>query len=118
MEGTKMGRTGLTALEMLTISSNSSDSCLCLPEVSTMMTSNRSVTKQCMRYQVECSMSVEPQTGSPFRNFSTPRAAMATGSVSVYDPKNGILALVAFLFSHRISHLSSSQHTVEDRRTA
>jgi hypothetical protein len=34
--------TGLTALEMLTISSKSSDSCLCLPEVSTMMTSNRS----------------------------------------------------------------------------
>lgn len=42
LRGERRGLTGFTALLMFTISSNSSDSCLCRPEVSTMMTSNRS----------------------------------------------------------------------------
>ena len=55
---------GLTASPIWTISWNNSDSCLCRPDVSTMMTSKRS-----------------------FLNLETPCAAMTTGSVSVYDPK-------------------------------
>ena len=52
---------GSTASPICTISWNSSLSCKCLPEVSTMITSNRSD-----------------------RNFVTPSRAIETGSVSVY----------------------------------
>ena len=63
---------GLTASPICIISWKSSDSCLCLPDVSTMMTSNLS-----------------------FLNFATPCAAIATGSVSVYEPKYATFAFVA-----------------------
>lgn len=63
---------GFTASPICTISSKSSASCLCLPDVSTMMTSNLS-----------------------FLNLATPCAAMETGSVSVYEPKYATFAFVA-----------------------
>lgn len=63
---------GFTASPICTISLNSSDSCLCRPEVSTIITSNLS-----------------------FLNLATPCAAMETGSVSVYEPKYATFAFVA-----------------------
>ena len=63
---------GPTASPICTISWKSSASCLWRPDVSTRMTSKRS-----------------------FLNFETPCAAIATGSVSVYEPKYATFALVA-----------------------
>ena len=54
---------GLTARLMSIISSNRSFSCLCRPDVSTMITSKRFFLKD-----------------------ATPADAIATGSVSVYEP--------------------------------
>ena len=67
---------GLIALPISTISLNNSTSCRWRPEVSTMMTVYFS-----------------------FLNLSTPWAAITAGSVSVYEPKKGIRALMAFCFN-------------------
>ncbi len=60
---TKIISSGFTAAETCFISSNNSYSCLCLPEVSTIIISYPS-----------------------FLNVETPSSLIATGSVSLYEP--------------------------------